>query len=409
VSHLRPTLRLRLTLLYAFMLVGMGFVLLTTAFLLLRQALHSEPRIRPGSAVIVDLDAGHQSVMDARAFQLQRQRQTERTLVRRGFYALGAVGLVGTAGGYLLAGRALRPLQAVTSTARRLSTETLDQRIALQGPDDELKELADTFDQMIARLEAAFDNQQRFVANASHELRTPLAVMRTEVDVTLRDRNASDADLRQMGMVVREATQRAERLVDALLLLASADAAGREGLAVREPVALPGVVGAAIDAVGAETAAAGLRLERHLEPAVVVGDAGLLERLAGNLVENAVRHNVPGGWLGVRTGTRDGWASLAVANSGPVLDPAQVTGLFEPFRRGGTARTSNRGAGLGLSIVRAVVLAHGGTVQAQARPDGGLEVQAQMPAAQMPAGQVAAGRLPAAGWPAGRSPAEHPR
>ncbi len=380
MSLLRPTLRLRLTLLYAGLLVGMGVVLLLTSYLLLRQALHSGPRFRAGIPATVELGNGQDAVVDARAFQLRLQQQTERTLIRRGSFALAAVGLTGTAGGYLLAGRALRPLQAVTSTARRLSTETLDQRIALDGPDDELKELADTFDRMIARLEAAFDSQRRFVANASHELRTPLAVVRTEVDVTLRDPNASEADLRRMGAVIREATDRADRLVDALLLLASADAQGREGLAVREPVALPDVVATALDAVRSETTAAGLRLDRRLEPAVVVGDAGLLERLAGNLVENAVRHNEAGGWLGVHTCTEDGRARLSVANSGPVLDPAEVAGLFEPFRRGGTARTSSRGAGLGLSIVRAVAVAHGGTVQAYALPAGGLEVRAELPA-----------------------------
>jgi len=384
VPRLRPTLRLRLALLYGGLLVAMGVVLLLTAYLLLRHALHSGPRFRAGVPVTIELSSGQDAVVDARAFQLQLQQQTERTLLRRGTYALAAVGLLGTGGGYLLAGRALRPLQAVTSTARRLSTETLDQRIALDGPDDELKELADTFDGMIGRLQAAFDAQQRFVANASHELRTPLAVVRTEVDVTLRDPDATVDDLRAMGAVVRDATDRAERLVDALLVLAGAEVRGRDGLTVREPVCLPTVVAAALDAVASETWAAGIGVERRLEPATVDGDAGLLERLAGNLVENAIRHNVRGGWVRVVTGTARGRAHLTVSSSGPVLDPAETPGLFEPFRRGGTARTAGRGAGLGLSIVRAVVLAHGGTVEAHARPAGGLDVHAELPAASPP-------------------------
>ncbi|PZS34835.1 MAG: two-component sensor histidine kinase [Pseudonocardiales bacterium] len=384
MNPLRPTLRLRLTLLYGGLLVGAGVVLLLTSYYLVRQAFDNGPRFDHGSTVKVLYSDGTYDRVDARALQDQLQHQTEQALLRRGLIALGFVGLIGMAGGYLLAGRALRPLQSITSTAQRLSTETLDQRIALDGPDDELKELADTFDGMIARLEAAFDSQRRFVANASHELRTPLSVIRTEVDVSLRDPEASETDLRRMGGVVRTATERADRLVDALLQLARADAQGREGLAVREKVELPVVVDAALAAVKGETTAAGLRVDTRLEPAVVMGDPGLIERLAGNLVENAVRHNVSGGWLGVHTRSDNGLARLFVANSGSVVDPAEAPSLFEPFRRGGTARTASRGAGLGLSIVRAVVHAHGGHVQAYALQGGGLEVQVQLPTGSMP-------------------------
>lgn len=380
MNFLRPTLRLRLTLIYSGLLIGVGVVMLLTSYLLLRQALNNGPQFRPGVLVQVEYVDGHIRFIDARAAQMQMQQDAQETLLRRGLLALGIVVIGGTAGGYFLAGRALRPLQAVTSTARRLSTETLDERIALTGPDDELKELADTFDGMIARLEAAFDSQRRFVANASHELRTPLSVMRTEVDVTLRDPDASAEELRRMAGVVRTATERADRLVNALLVLAQADVPGRQGLAQREPVSLPEVVQRALAAVRAETEAAGLRLEFRLEPALVQGDAGLLERLAGNLVENAVRHNQPEGWLGVRTQTVGERARLTVANTGSLLDPAEVPGLFEPFRRGGAARTATRGAGLGLSIVRAVALAHGGMVHARALPAGGLEVVADLPA-----------------------------
>lgn len=379
MNLLRPTLRLRLTLLFGGLLVAAGLVLFLTSYYLVGQAFDQGPRFAKGVTVVIQYDDGTFERVDAREVQIRLQHQTEQAVLRRGLLALGLVGVIGMAGGYLLAGRALRPLQSITATAHRLSTETLDQRIALAGPDDELKELADTFDVMIARLQAAFDSQRRFVANASHELRTPLSVIRTEVDVSLRDPEASEADLRRMGGVIRNATERADRLVDALLQLARADAQGREGLTVREPVELPAVVGAALEAVAAETAQAALRVDTRLEPAVVLGDPRLLERLAGNLVENAVRHNLPGGWLGVHTRTDNGVARLFVANSGPVIEPAEAPGLFEPFRRGGTARTASRGAGLGLSIVRAVVRSHGGTVQAYALQGGGLEVQVELP------------------------------
>lgn len=380
MSFLRPTLRLRLTLIYSGLLIGVGVLMLLSSYLLMRQAFDNGPQFGPGYAVQLVYADGRFQLVDAQVAQKQVQAQAQESLLRRGLLALGLVGVAGTVGGYFLAGRALRPLQAVTSTARRLSTETLNQRIELTGPDDELKELAETFNGMIARLEAAFDSQRRFVANASHELRTPLAVMRTEVDVTLRDRSASTEELRRMAVVVRSATDRADRLVNALLLLAQTDVAGRDGLAHLDEVSLPGVVESALQAVQAETGAAGLRLEVRLEPAIVLGDSGLLERLAGNLVENAVRHNQAGGWLGVRTLTVGGRALLTVANTGSLLDPTEVPGLFEPFRRGGAARTATRGAGLGLSIVRAVAVAHGGTVNATALPAGGLEVVADLPA-----------------------------
>jgi hypothetical protein len=233
---------------------------------------------------------------------------------------------------------------------------------------------------MLARLDAAFDSQRRFVANASHELRTPLSVIRTEVDVTLGDPGASVAELRTMGDVVREASMRADRLVDALLVLARSDAQARQGLAQREPVDLAALVSAAVAAVASEASARGLAVSTETRPAPVEGDPELLERLVGNLVENAVRHNVDGGWVAVRTGTESG-AFLSVLNTGPAVPAGEVDELFQPFRRSGTARTGSRGAGLGLSIVRAVAAAHGGAVSAAARSEGGLEVTVRLPAA----------------------------
>jgi len=279
---------------------------------------------------------------------------------------------------WALTGRLLRPLQEVTATARRLSAESLGERIALRGPRDEVAELADTFDAMLDRLQATFEAQRRFVANASHELRTPLSVIRTELDVTLADQDADVAELRRMAAVVSRAALRATQLVEALLLLARTDGTG---LAVREPVDLATLVAFAWSAARADAAERGLTVTFHTAPAYAVGDPALLERIAGNLLENAVRHNVPGGWIDVHTEpVQEDWSELRVSSSGHLLPTDRVTELFEPFRRGGVDRTAQTGTGLGLSIVRAVVSAHGGQVYAEAIPDGGLAITVRLPA-----------------------------
>jgi signal transduction histidine kinase len=367
------TLRLRLTLLYGGLLAVVAATLLGTALVVLDRAVRSLPRFAPG----VRLDVNGTSLTSEQFSTLVRE-SARGELLRSAGLVFAVIAAAGVAAAYVLAGRALQPVSRVTSTARRLSEETLDQRISLDGPQDELKELADTFDAMLARLDAAFDSQRRFVANASHELRTPLSVIRTEVDVTLGDPGASTAELRTMGEVVREASIRADRLVDALLVLARSDAQSRSGLAQREAVDLATLVPAAVAAVAAEAAARGLAVTTEVRAAPVEGDPQLLERLVGNLVENAVRHNVDGGWVTVRTGSEPG-AFLSVLNTGPAVPAGEVEELFQPFRRGGTARTGSRGAGLGLSIVRAVAAAHGGAVSAVPRSGGGLEVTVRLP------------------------------
>jgi signal transduction histidine kinase len=281
---------------------------------------------------------------------------------------------------YVAVGHVLLPLRQVTATARRLSAESLDERIALRGSHGEVTELAESFDAMLDRLHAAFEMQRRFVANASHELRTPLTVMRTEVDVTLADPNADAAELRRMAEVVRGATYRADALVQGLLLLARSDA-GVAGPA--RDVDLAELVGPALAAVRVEADERRLRVRLHTAPAPTSGDPALLERVVGNLVENAVRHNVDGGWLEVSTDVSaepgvEGWAELRVCSSGAVVSEARVEELFEPFRRGAT-RASGSGAGLGLSIVRAVVSAHRGSVSAAPVDGGGLAVTVRLP------------------------------
>ena len=397
----RFTLRLRFTVLFAGLLVVVAVTLLGTAAVVLDRALQAMPQFPPGQTLLLHDSAGTRIELDSADFAKLVRAQARSELLRSGGFAFAVVVVVGIAAGYLLAGQALQPVSRVTAAARRLSTETLDSRIALRGPDDELKELADTFDAMLARLDAAFDSQRRFVANASHELRTPLAVIRTEVDVTLADGDATVAELRTMGEVVRDASVRADRLVDALLVLARSEAQARVGLELREPVDLAELLPAVVAALAGEIDERGISVEANAGPAPTAGDPHLLERLVGNLVENAVRHNITGGWVTVRTGRADGagpvepgtplWdgrpaaagdrplAQLTVVNSGPVVSEPTVDDLFEPFRRGGTARTASRGAGLGLSIVRAVAAAHGGHVAARPLAGGGLEVVVRLP------------------------------
>ena len=368
------TLRWRLTLVYGAVVVAVGLVLLALSVLLVDDAL-SAGRLDLPAGLAVRLPDGR--VLTLQAFQDSLRQQTLGTLLRQGLLALLLLGAVGVGASYLLAGRVLRPLQQMTATARRLSAQQLDDRIDLPGPADELKDLADTFDAMLDRLQAAFEAQRRFVADASHELRTPLAVMRTEVDVVLRDPDARVEDLRGAAVVVRDATIRADRLVDSLLLLASTERL--VDLPQRERVDLATLGARSLASVSDEAEGLGLVVTSSYAPAAVLGDPGLIERMVGNLVENAVRHNVSGGWVRLDTGTVTGRARVQVMNGGRVLDPAEVPALFEPFRRSGQARTARRGAGLGLSIVRAIAVAHGGVVQAQARPDGGLTVTVDLP------------------------------
>ncbi|MGY4912120.1 sensor histidine kinase [Micromonospora aurantiaca (nom. illeg.)] len=375
--RVRPTLRLRLTLLNGVLLVGAGAILVLLAWLLVRDALRPTDELLPGTTVV--LSDGR--TLDAGEWQRQLVDAASQELLVKGLLALAAISVVGVAGAYLVAGRALRPLHQVTATARRLGEATLDERIGWSGADDEVAELAETFDAMLDRISGAFEAQKRFVANASHELRTPLAVMRTEIDVTLSDDDADLAEYRRMAGVVRDASERANGLVDALLVLARSEAQTGRRLGRRAESDLAIGTANALSAVSREVERIGLKVHTSLRPAPVVGDPGLLDRLAGNLVENAVRYNHLHGRIWVRTGTDGERSWLVVGNTGFEVAPADVPGLFEPFRRGGQERTGARGSGLGLSIVRAVSDAHGGTVRAVAQPGGGLEVTVTLPSA----------------------------
>ncbi|MBL7253740.1 sensor histidine kinase [Paractinoplanes lichenicola] len=373
----RPTLRLRLTLLNGILLVGAGAILVLLAWLLVGDVMHPAVGLQAGSTVTL----ADGRTVDAAQWQEALVDQAAREMLVKGLVALFAIGIIGIAGAYAVAGRALRPLHTVTQTARRLGEETLDQRIRYSGADDEVAELARTFDAMLDRLAGAFESQKRFVANASHELRTPLAVMRTEIDVTLTDDEADVAEYRRMAKVVRNASERANGLVDALLVLARSEAQSGRRLVRKVPADMAMSVTNALSAVKAEAERLKLDVTTDLQPAPVVGDPSLLDRLAGNLIENAIRYNHLLGRLWLRTETVNGQARLVVGNTGYEVEPGDVPGLFEPFRRGGWERTGSRGSGLGLSIVRAVCDAHGGTVSAVAQAGGGLEVTVSLPTA----------------------------
>jgi signal transduction histidine kinase len=386
-----PTIRLRLTLLYGLVFLITGAVLLTIGYVLVRNNIDSRqllrdrlrrlhlvpPRAPPFFGRPLGFGPGSPEANVAREVQAQIVGDALHRLVIEYIVALAAMTMIAVGTGWLLAGRALRPLRDITATARRVSGANLGERIGLSGPADELKELADTFDGMLGRLDAAFASQRHFVANASHELRTPLTIMRTEVDVALGDPRASIGELRGMGEAVRDAIDRCERLIASLLLLARSE--GATGRA--EPVDLAALAGDCITDLRARAREAGIEVRDSLEPSWTRGEPGLLERLIANLIDNGIRHNEAGGVLEVGARVSEGWAVLEVANGGPPIDPADAGALTEPFRR---LHRSGEGFGLGLSIVRSVAEAHGGTVQLTAPEAGGLRVRVLLPADSAP-------------------------
>jgi signal transduction histidine kinase len=393
----RASVRLRLTLVYGglFLLAGAGLLAVNYALVRSHFSLPFDTKVQAplpapgelapaagrtvvflGSAPGTDkLVVNVRDVADLKAVRRQLETAALNQIAAQSGAALAVMALVSIGLGWLVAGRVLRPLAAITATARRLEGSTLHERLNFQGPQDELKELADTFDQMLGRLDAAFETQRRFVANASHELRTPLAIARTEVDVALADPDTGPDELRAMAGRVLEANQRSERLIEGLLTLARSE----RQLRAREPLDLAVAADDALAVAAPEVERLDLRVSRMLGAAPVAGDRALLERLVANLVENAVRHNRPGGWVEVDTGRAGPLAVVRVANGGPPIPPDQVAALFEPFRRLNTDRTgSDRGAGLGLSIVRSVATAHGGRATARALEGGGLEVTVEL-------------------------------
>ncbi|MFZ4276201.1 sensor histidine kinase [Streptomyces arboris] len=385
---LRPTIRIRLTLLYGGMFLIAGIVLLSIIYMLAAQALHDAGSVAfrvAGTNVQITSDTCPQLGAALNNDQLndaikactsaQRQHALD-SLLNRALLALLGLSVIAFAFGYAMAGRVLSPLGRITRTARRVAGTDLTRRIELDGPDDELKELADTFDDMLDRLERAFTAQQRFVGNASHELRTPLAINRTLLEVHLSDPEAPP-ELQQLGKTLLATNERSEQLVEGLLLLARSD----NQIVERKPVDLAEVADRAIDQARTEAVARKVEILGERSAAVVQGNGVLLERIALNLVQNAVRYNVAeDGWVEVTTSLQPGQALLVVSNTGPVVPAYEIDNLFEPFRRLRTERTgSDKGVGLGLSIARSVARAHGGRIIAEPREGGGLVMRVTLP------------------------------
>jgi signal transduction histidine kinase len=312
----------------------------------------------------------------ASAGSTSQRQQALHSLLLFSLAGLGVMTIASGGVGWVVSGRVLRPVRAITETARRASEQHLGERIALTGARDELRELADTFDAMLERLDQAFAAQRRFVADASHELRTPLTVMRTAIDVTLAKPARTPDQLEAMAVRVRGSIDRAESTIDALLTLAISDQ-GR--LSMSEPVDLATAAEDALDIAATDISRMKLRVDSALEPAETTGDPHLLDRMIGNLVDNAVRHNEPGGWITLSTGLSNGSAFVQIANGGTRIPPDVVATLFEPFRRVETRTGTRDGVGLGLAIARSIASAHGTTVAARSQPEGGLHIRVELP------------------------------
>lgn len=392
------SLRARLTLLYGGLFLVAGVLLLGVTYALFSQNLTSQPRVlvqgtylRPPTATtsptprvpnqlyVLNRDGDVLTGTDAERVVSEQRDQVRQaaveSLLTQGSVALLLVGALAAGCGWLVAGRVLTPLHRVTDTARRIAAAPaaghgLHERIDLRGPNDDVKNLADAFDTMVERLDQSFDGQRRFVANASHELRTPLTVGRALVEVAMRRRSAS-ADVKQLGESLLEINSRHEHLIDGLLILADSD----KQLTTVYPVNLGDIVEHVAGQVEHEAAESAVEVIVTVDDAPTLGDAMLLERMIHNLVENGIRYNRSGGWLRVESRTAGERVEVEVTNTGPDIPPYEVDNLFKPFHRLGADRLiGGKGAGLGLSIVRSVAEAHGGTVRATPRAGGGLEI-----------------------------------
>jgi signal transduction histidine kinase len=396
-----PTIRLRLTLAYGGLFLCSAAALLTITYVLVNHqytgsffisssrqgVVHFQSsggvvvKGKPGTISSFPVPVGPNAVAGSRKIaQAAAQGQSDAALHQLLLSSTIAFGLVAALSlwlGWVVAGRALSPLRTITETARDISASNLHRRLALEGPDDEVKQLGTTVDGLLGRLEISFEAQRQFVANASHELRTPLTLERTLLELALSDPNASIESYRHTCEQLLAVGEQQERLIEALLTLSRS----QRGLDNHQPVDL-----AAITATAAAAADhAGLALDTTIQPAYTTGNPRLVERLVANLLNNAIHHNVEGGHIELATDTREGHAVLTIANTGPKIPADELERIFQPFQRLDPARTNNgRGLGLGLSIVQAIADAHDATITTQAQADGGLHIQISFPARTSP-------------------------
>ena len=379
----RWTVRLRLTLLFASLVLVSAAALVGSTYVLFdhwwsggsvitgtANHIHHLPGTASGAAK--GLPAAARSSAQVPDTKARAKAADLRQLLVVSSIAMGAVVTLAAGLGWLLAGRVLRPIRTITTSVREISEDNLHARLAAPGPDDELKELADTFDQLLQRLETAFETQRQFAANASHELRTPLTFERTLLEVALADPDCTFDSLRATCQRLLALGTQQEQLIESLLTLAQS----QTGLAARGPVDLGRAAQDAVSARASQLAEAGLRIDTDINPALISGDGHLIGRLITNLLDNAIRYNTPAGFVSLRTAPEDGHCALTVANSGPPITPEQVTRLHRPFERLGPARTgAGDGAGLGLSIVASITRAHGAELSLTPRAEGGLIVR----------------------------------
>ena len=394
----RRTVRFRLTLLYGSLFLATGAGLLAITYVLVQSSYHvvilggSLAHAGTGKSVYkigangqLQRVAGHGHPTPA---QLRLARQLEaqalathnsdlhQLLIKSGI-ALAIMAVLAIVFGWVVAGRVLRPLRTMKQTTKQITEHNLHRRLAVEGPDDEIKDLADTIDDLLGRLETAFGAQRRFVANASHELRTPLTLERALVEVALAKPSATSEDLRAALQDVLVSNEQQERLIEALLTLATSE----RGIDHWDHVDLTALTKRVLVPRRAEATSKGLQIDEDYAPALISGDSDLLERLIANLVDNAICHNVVGGQIEVVTGTFEGRPTLMIANSGPAMGSTEVERFFQPYQRLGRDRlTRAEGHGLGLSIVEAIASAHDAVMEAQPRSGGGMEVQVHFPA-----------------------------
>jgi signal transduction histidine kinase len=393
----RPTARLRLTLSYGALFLASGGGLLAITNLLVRHATAGfySYTAKHGAHVFVGPASSHGPVqtyqsgipgltppqLQAQANQLKTLAISQRAnelhqLAVYSWVALAIMAALSIALGWIVAGRVLRPLRIINATARRLSASNLHERLAATGPDDEFKELSATLDDLLNRLEASFESQRRFVANASHELRTPLAAERTLLQVALADPDATTDTLRTTCEKLLRTSHQQERLIDALLTLASSE----RGLDRWEPFDLAAITESVVTTRRPDAQRKGVHIQKNLAPAVASGDAHLATSLVTNLVDNAVRHNIAGGQVEITTTATAGRATISVSNTGPVILPADVDRLLQPFQRLARQRTHHTpGHGLGLAIVQAIATTHRADLDVRPRHTGGLDVHVSFP------------------------------
>ena len=392
------TIRLRLTVVYGGLFLCSGAALLAIVFVLVSHQYTGSFFISKGKQAVIRVQGSGNTVrtignafygapigpqefapsakLASAAAQGQSDAARNQVLVDSAI-ALAIMAVLSIWLGWVIAGRALSPLRTITNAARDISASSLHRRLALEGPDDELKQLGTTFDGLLARLEASFDAQRQFVANASHELRTPLTLERTLLELALSDPNPSLDSYRHTCEQLLAVGEQQERLIEALLTLSRS----QRGLNSHEPVDLAAIAATAATAADHD----GLAFETRLEPARTSGDPRLVERLVANLLSNAIGHNTAGGQVEITTGSRNGEALVTVANSGPTISAGELERIFQPFQRLEAARSVDaNGLGLGLSIVKAIADAHHATITTRARPEGGLRVEVAFPTA--PAG-----------------------